>query len=93
MRFSGFQPTETSRFLSRFDIVSAAFSFRRAHLLLHIVSLSICMGVAFLPAAGQSAGPAVESKDTDPVVHALCGKSVALLGESPVHGFGKTNSW
>jgi len=23
-------------------------------------------------------------------VHALCGKSVALLGESPVHGFGKT---
>ena len=23
-------------------------------------------------------------------MHALCGKSVALLGESPVHGFGKT---
>jgi erythromycin esterase-like protein len=41
-------------------------------------------------AAGQSASPAVEVKDADPVVHALCGKSVALLGESPVHGFGKT---
>ncbi len=48
------------------------------------------MGVSFLPAAGQSRGPAAELTDTDPVVHALCGKSVALLGESPVHGFGKT---
>jgi erythromycin esterase-like protein len=90
MRFSGFQPTETSRSLSRFGIVPAAFSFRRLRLLLHIVSLSICMGVAFLPTAGQSAGPAAETKDSDPVVHALCGKSVALLGESPMHGFGKT---
>ena len=56
--------------------------------MLHIVSLLLCMGVAFVPAAGQSAGPA--SEITNPVVHALCGKSVALLGESPVHGFGKT---
>jgi erythromycin esterase-like protein len=90
MRFSGFQPTETSRSLSRFEIMSATFSSRRPHLLLHIVSLSICMGVAFLTAAGQSASPAAEIKNTDQVVHALCGKSVALLGESPVHGFGKT---
>jgi erythromycin esterase-like protein len=90
MRFSGFQPTETSRSLYRFEIASAAFSFRRPHLLLRIVALSIYMGVAFLPAAGQSASPAAENKYTDPVVHALCGKSVALLGESPVHGFGKT---
>lgn len=89
MRFSGFQPTETSRSPSLFDIVSAAFSFRRPRLSLHIVSLSICMGVAFLPAAGKSASPAAETKETDPVVHALCGKSVALLGES-LHGFGKT---
>jgi len=57
---------------------------------LQIVSLAICMGVAFVPAAGQSAGPAAEINDTGAVVHALCGKSVALLGESPVHGFGKT---
>src|SRR5271154_2297944 len=90
MRFSGFHPTETSRSLLRFDIVSAAFSFRRPNLRLHIVTLSICMGVAFLPAAGQSAGGAAQVRDADPVVHALCGKSVALLGESPVHGFGKT---
>ena len=48
------------------------------------------MGVAFLPAVGQSTSQAAGIKDADPVVHALCGKSVALLGESPVHGFGKT---
>src|SRR5690349_23818262 len=48
------------------------------------------MGVAWLPAAGQPTAPAAEIKDTDRVVHELCGKSVALLGESPVHGFGKT---
>jgi len=48
------------------------------------------MGPAFLPAVGQPGGTAVEIRDTDPVVHALCGKKVALLGESPVHGFGKT---
>lgn len=77
MRLSDFQPTEASLSLARSAIVS-------------IVFLSICMGVAFLPAAGQSTRPAAEIKDTDPVVHALCGKSVALLGESPVHGFGKT---
>jgi len=40
--------------------------------------------------AGQSASPTAEVKHADPVLHALCGKSVALLGESPVHGFGKT---
>jgi erythromycin esterase-like protein len=90
MRFSGFQPAETSRSLFRFDIASTTFFFRRPNLLLHIVSLSICMGVGFLSAAGQSATPAAKFNDTDPVMHALCGKSVALLGESPVHGFGKT---
>jgi erythromycin esterase-like protein len=90
MRFSRFQPVETTRSLFRFDFVPAAFSFRGPNLFRHIVCLSIYMGVAFLPAAGQSAGPAAQIKDTEPVVHALCGKSVALLGESPVHGFGKT---
>ena len=52
--------------------------------------LLICMIVAFVPAAARSAGQATEIKDTDPAVHALCGQSVAMLGESPVHGFGKT---
>lgn len=91
MRFSGFQASEIVRSRFRFDIAPALLSFRRRNLLLPIVCLSISMGVAFLPAAGQSAGSAAEIiKVADPVVHALCGKSVALLGESPVHGFGKT---
>lgn len=38
----------------------------------------------------QSASPAVDVKNTEPIVHALCGKRVALLGESPIHGFGET---
>lgn len=63
------------------------------NVLLQIVSLSICLGIAFVPAAGQSAGPAAQISDIDPVVHALCGKSVALLGEPPVHGFGKTEEF
>ena len=70
--------------------MSPVFSVGSPRVLRHLVSLSICLGVAFLPAAGQSAGAAAEIEDTDPVVHALCGKSVALLGESPVHGFGRT---
>lgn|SRR5579859_228532 len=90
MRFSCCEPTETGRSLSRFAIAAAAISFRRLNLLIPIVSLSICMGVAFLPAAAQSPSPSAETKETELVVHALCGKSVALLGESPVHGFGKT---
>jgi erythromycin esterase-like protein len=39
--------------------------------------------------AAQSADATLK-QDTDPVLHDLCGKRVALLGESPVHGFGKT---
>ncbi len=33
---------------------------------------------------------AVRAAQTDRVVLDLCGKSVAMLGESPLHGFGKT---
>jgi erythromycin esterase-like protein len=40
--------------------------------------------------AAQTPDPATLNRDTDPVIPDLCGKSVALLGESPVHGFGKT---
>ena len=32
----------------------------------------------------------VRAAETDRVVSDLCGKSVAMLGESPLHGFGKT---
>jgi erythromycin esterase-like protein len=52
--------------------------------------LALLFFFLFQSAAGQSTNPAAEFKDVDPVVQAVCGKSVALLGESPVHGFGKT---
>src|SRR5215471_16793304 len=32
----------------------------------------------------------VRAAETDRVVRDLCGKDVAMLGESPLHGFGKT---
>jgi erythromycin esterase-like protein len=40
--------------------------------------------------AGAAAGQVAPAAAVDQVVHAACGKSVALLGESPVHGFGRT---
>jgi erythromycin esterase-like protein len=42
-----------------------------------------------LCAKGQDAAT-IKSADTNEVVHALCGKSVALLGEPPIHSFGNT---
>jgi erythromycin esterase-like protein len=50
----------------------------------------IFVGAASQRAAAQAATLATEDKETEPVVLALCRKRVALLGESPVHGFGKT---
>ena len=47
------------------------------------------MGAARAPAS-QAANQAPEISDAGPIVHELCGKDVALLGESPLHGFGKT---
>src|SRR3954467_11981179 len=32
----------------------------------------------------------VRAAETDEVIRDLCGKSVAMLGESPLHGLGKT---
>jgi erythromycin esterase-like protein len=55
-----------------------------------IVLLLIFMGHASACASGQAPNPAKEITDISPVVHALCGKRVALLGEPPMHGFGKT---
>jgi erythromycin esterase-like protein len=59
-------------------------------LVVFIVSLFIFTGTAFAPAVGQVARPATELTNIVPIVQELCGKSVAMLGESPVHGFGKT---
>jgi erythromycin esterase-like protein len=54
------------------------------------VALSwVCMGAARAPAS-QAANQAPEITDAGLIVRELCGKNVALLGESPLHGFGKT---
>jgi erythromycin esterase-like protein len=62
---------------------------RKPWLLRFFVLLLIFAGAAFVRAAAQTATLATEDKEIEPVVHALCGKRVALLGESPVHGFGE----
>jgi erythromycin esterase-like protein len=55
------------------------------------IPVILCGVVALsLLASAQSDTTASLKRDTDPVLHDLCNKQVALLGESPVHGFGKT---
>ena len=65
------------------------FGLRLTRAIVTVIFLSF-MGVPSLPALSQTPGPATEITDSGPVVHELCAKRVALLGESPVHGFGKT---
>lgn len=48
--------------------------------------ISLLPLTAIKPAAGQA--PA--NSATDAVVRDLCGKTVALLGEAPMHGYGRT---
>jgi erythromycin esterase-like protein len=45
---------------------------------------------ATLPGPSRAASPASEDTSVGPVVRDLCGKGVALIGESRGHGFGKT---
>ncbi len=52
--------------------------------------LFVCAGVVLLTGRTESASPGRNVTDADTVLRQMCGKSVALIGESPVHGFGKT---
>jgi erythromycin esterase-like protein len=52
--------------------------------------LGMCLGASFARGATPDASKAPLTLDADRIVHELCGKSVALLGESPLHGFGRT---
>ena len=54
------------------------------------VLLLVIFSTVSLPARGQVASSRTKIADTDAAVHALCGKHVALLGESSIHGFGNT---
>jgi erythromycin esterase-like protein len=58
---------------------------------LAFVALSwVCWAAAGAPAPIQAPNQASEVTDAARIVRELCGKNVALLGESPLHGFGKT---
>jgi erythromycin esterase-like protein len=66
-------------------------AFRRSSIVLGLVALfGICIGAS----SGHGARPATSKTpaiaDADLIVHELCGKSLAMLGESPLHGFGRT---
>jgi erythromycin esterase-like protein len=73
---------------------------RRMIRLMASTSSAIAVGLLALFSAGSlsssalgaraAAGKKPTTSDTDQVVQELCGKTVALLGESPMHGFGKT---
>src|SRR5260370_11681775 len=54
-----------------------------------VALLLVALGAG--PAAGKT--PGISDADVlvqDHVVHELCGKRIALLGESPSHGYGRT---
>lgn len=62
-------------------------AFRRKGAPLALALLSICVLTAGKSRASRE--PQIRP-EIDAVVHDLCGKRVALLGESPLHGFGRT---
>jgi erythromycin esterase-like protein len=56
-----------------------------------LVSLSwVSMGAARVSGESGASNQAPEITDAGLIVRELCGKDVALLGESPLHAFGKT---
>jgi erythromycin esterase-like protein len=61
---------------------------RRAVALLF--SVFVCAGLLLPARQIEAASPATDITGANPVVRQMCGKRIALIGESPVHGFGKT---
>ena len=72
------------------DIVSVMVLIRIPAVVAFVALSWVCMGAARAPGASQAANQAPEMSDAGLIVRELCGKNVALLGESPLHGFGKT---
>lgn len=50
----------------------------------------VCAAVFLLAGRSEAKSEPTKPMDVAPVVQAMCGRSVALIGESPVHGFGDT---
>src|ERR1039458_7406849 len=65
-------------------------SLRRLIALLLVTVYCACFGGSFAFGASPGAGKTPGISDADLVVHELCGKRIALLGESPSHGYGRT---
>src|ERR1035441_111185 len=80
----------TTRFESVPDIVSVMVLVRITAVVAFVALSWVCTGAARVPGASQAANQAPEITDARLIVRELCGKNVALLGESPLHGFGKT---
>lgn len=59
-------------------------------LLRKCVPLPLALFSIFAIASENRASRKAVPSEIDPVVHDLCGKRVALLGESPLHGSGRT---
>jgi erythromycin esterase-like protein len=55
-----------------------------------ITLFSVCIPGSFATAVRPAVPEEPAISDTDLVVHELCGKTVALLGEPPMHGYGRT---
>ncbi|HEV2349700.1 MAG TPA: erythromycin esterase family protein [Terriglobia bacterium] len=62
---------------------------RRGRLAL-VLPLFVCAGVLLLAGRIEAASLATKIANAGPIVRQMCGKSIALIGESPMHGFGKT---
>jgi erythromycin esterase-like protein len=75
---------------SRPDIVSVMVLVRIPAVVAFVALSWVCMGAARAPGPSQAANQAPEITDASVIVRELCGKNAALLGESPLHGFGKT---
>src|ERR1017187_10157747 len=69
------------------DIVSVVVLVRIPAVVAFVALSWVCMGAARAPGASRAANQAPEITDAGLIVRELCGKNVALLGESPLHGF------
>ena len=72
------------------DNILRMSSLRSSIELVFVTICCACFGGSFALGASPAAGKKPGISDADLVVHELCGKRIALLGESPSHGYGRT---
>ena len=72
------------------DNILRMASLRRSTALALVTVCCACLGGSLALAASRGASKTPEVSDADLVVHDLCGKRIALLGEPGSHGYGKT---